>query len=176
MRTIPLLIATLVASGCAGGRANLRFEDTRYPISLSPTVIGSDGGVLLPAEREVVGKLEIETKVYGVLWSAVPLTPNKDLSNKVNEAISSAGGQAVVNLRVTSRQCGLNHAWIISTVPLWPGCSHVFVQGDIIREQPAEVAEAPAPAPTPEPAPTVSAATAHPMVAPAQLTTAPRSR
>jgi hypothetical protein len=169
-----LFVATIAAGGCAGGRSNLRFEDTRYPISLSPTVLGSDGGLLLPAQREVVGKLEIETKVYGVMWAAVPLTPNKDLSAKVNDAVARAGGQAVVNLRVTSRQCGLNHAWVISTVPLWPGCSHVFVQGDIIREQARQPTAAPEPAPSPTP--TTPVATAHPMIAPAQLTAPTRSR
>lgn len=158
-------VALALVGGCAGGRSNLRFDDTRYPVSLSPTVLGSDGVVLLPAGREVVGKLEIETKVYGLLWAAVPLTPNKDLSTQVNEQIEQAGGQAVVNLRVTSRQCGLNSAWVLSTVPLWPGCSKVFVQGDIIRERaPAAAVETEAPpseAPASEPL-----ARAHPMTLP----------
>lgn len=156
----------VLASGCAGGRSNLRFDDTRYPVSLSPTVLGSDGAVLLPAQREVVGKLELETKVYGLLWSAVPLTPNKDLSTQVNEQIEQAGGQAVVNLRVTSRQCGLNSVWVLSTVPLWPGCSKVFVQGDIIRERAPEPVAAVDEIPEGEPATAEPVARAHPMTLP----------
>lgn len=162
-----IFLGALMAGGCAGGHSTLKFDETRYPVSLSPTVLGSDGQVLLPDGREVVGKLDLETKVYGMLWAAVPLTPNKDISEKVNAAIEEAGGDAVVNLRVTSRQCGLNHAWVISTVPLWPGCSRVFVQGDIIREREREavvVAEPVTAAPI-DP----SAATAHPMIAPPTL-------
>lgn len=136
--TLQRIACLLIASfslGCAGGRTNLKFEQTTYPVSLSPTVLGSDGEILMPEEREVVGKVEIETKAWGLFWASVPLKPNNDVSDKMNEQVSAAGGQAVVNLRVTSRQCGLNHAWILSTVPLWPGCSKVFVQGDIIREK-----------------------------------------
>lgn len=158
-------VVLALLDGCAGGRSNLRFDDTRYPVSLSPTVLGSDGVVLLPARREVVGKLEIETKVYGLLWAAVPLTPNKDLSTQVNDQIERAGGQAVVNLRVTSRQCGLNSAWVLSTVPLWPGCSKVFVQGDIIRERAPEAAVE-VEAPPSEAAASEPVAHAHPMTLP----------
>ncbi|MBX7082688.1 MAG: hypothetical protein K1X88_26010 [Nannocystaceae bacterium] len=171
MKTLILtaLAAIALSSGCAGGRSNLRFDDTRYPVSLSPTVLGSDGMVLVPARREIVGKLEIETKVYGLLWAAVPLTPNKNLSDQVNDQIERAGGQAVVNLRVTSRQCGLNSAWVLSTVPLWPGCSRVFVQGEIIRERPAELV----PAPQAEPTTDAQASLAHPMAVPAGFRSAP---
>ena len=163
MKTRLLAPLLLSITACAGGRTNLRFDETAYPVSLSPTVLGRDGGVLLPKAREVVGQLEIETKAWGLLWAAVPLTPNKDLSARINEQVERAGGEAVVNLRITSRQCGVNHAWVLSTVPLWPGCARIFVQGDIIREltMPAAV-----PPPELRPAPDFEEPAADPTAAP----------
>ncbi|MCX4239421.1 hypothetical protein [Paraliomyxa miuraensis] len=127
-------IGLAILIGCAGGRTNLQFNEAKYPISLSPTVLGRDGLVLFPDERTVVGQLHLEAKAWGIAWAAIPLRPNTDLSKELNSQVHKVGGEAVVNLRITSRQCGINHAWILSTIPLWPGCSRITVQGDIIRE------------------------------------------
>jgi hypothetical protein len=140
MRTFASFLLLALATGCAGGRARLDFSGTQMPVSMSATVLDERGEILLPEDREVVGQVLVETKAWGIMWAAIPLTPKRDVSQAINDQVAAANGEAVVNLRVTGQQCGVNHAWILSTVPLWPGCSKIFVQGDIIRTRRSEPA------------------------------------
>jgi len=129
------LVVTLAAlgTGCAGGHARLSFDQAAYPVSLSPTVPDSDGQILAPERFEVVGQLSIEAKAWAILYSAVPLQGKRDVSQEINTQVAERGGEGVVNLRIVSKQCKINHAWVINALPIWPGCSDVTLTGDIVR-------------------------------------------
>ena len=138
--TVALALATL-ATGCAGGHARLSFDSAAYPVSLSPTVPDNDGQILAPERFEVVGVLSVQTKAWAIFYSAVPLQGKRDVSSDINAQVAEHGGEGVVNLRIVSKQCKINHAWVINALPIWPGCSDVTLTGDIIRRA------APSPAP-----------------------------
>jgi hypothetical protein len=134
-----VLLAALLsagATGCAGARTTLAADDARYPISMSRGVRDANGD-LVPAERrQVVGELDDTFMAWGTFYSAVRLTPHTDISDAVNEQVAHAHGDAVVALHVGSRQCTLNYLAPLSWLPIWPGCTEVFVHGDIIRVLP----------------------------------------
>ncbi len=130
------LVAACALSGCiAGGRTTVQFDDTEYPVSLSPTVYGSDGEILDPAARQKVGSLKVDRRAWSLVWGAVPTRKFTDLSDEVNAQIDAAEGQAVVNLKIMARQCVGNYVIPFTLLPFYPGCVKLKIRGDIIREK-----------------------------------------
>ena len=92
----------------------------------SGTVVGED-------RREVVGQLDADGTAWGVFYSSVKLTPEMDVSQAVNQEVARLHGDAVINLTISTRQCGFNWAVFANVLPFWPGCADVHVHGDVIR-------------------------------------------
>ena len=140
-----MALALVACCGCAGARTEVVAPTATVPISLSHAVRDGDG-TLVPADRrEVVGAFHDERTAWGMLYSVVKLTPTKDISSQVNGAVATSGGDAVVNLRVASKSCALNYFFPLTILPLWPGCTNVTVDGDIVhvrRDPPAPAAVA----------------------------------
>ena len=150
--TLSLGAACVSTSGCiAGGRTSVSFDATAYPVSMSPTVFGSDGEVLAPEAAEVVGALEVDLRAWSMLWGAVSLKRVRDVSAALNAQIQKAGGQAAVNVRIQARQCGGNYVVPLTLLPFYPGCAKIKITGDVIRERGATAPAAGAPAPTSAP-------------------------
>lgn len=138
MRVRNYLVAistTVMLTGCiTGGRTEVRFDNTAYPVSLSPAVYGSDGAVLADTERTVVGELNVNLRAWSMVWGAVSLKRIRDVSEKINAQIQEANGQAVVNMKILARQCGGNYVVPLTMLPLYPGCTKIKITGDIVRE------------------------------------------
>lgn len=131
------LVLALLSLACAGGRGVVRFDSLGYPASMSGYVYGSNGLPLSPNTLKVVGEFEREAKLWGMLFSWIPLTGRLDLSTPINQEIERAGGDGVINLTVRSQGCTLNYVPGLSLLPVWPGCAAVTVQGQIVKHQPA---------------------------------------
>lgn len=128
--------AVLLATGCAGARTTVVADTSKYPVSLSRGVRDADG-VIASAERtKKVGSLHGSSTAWGLLYSAVRLTPKTDISSLVNDQIAAAGGDAVVNLRIHSSHCASDFFAILTTLPVWPGCANIAVEGDIVKVLP----------------------------------------
>jgi hypothetical protein len=132
---VPLIAAFTLAGCIAGGRTTVKFDDTQYPVSLSPTVFGSDGEVLRPDGHETVGTLKIDRRAWSLVWGAVPTRKFTDLSNEINAQIDAAEGHAVVNLKIMARHCVGNYVIPLTLLPFYPGCVKLKIRGDIIREK-----------------------------------------
>jgi hypothetical protein len=146
--TLAMLFVTAVCSiGCAGARTSIVANDASYPISLSRGLRDA-GGDLVPEERrKIVGTFHDDRTAWGMLYSGVKLTPTEDISNEINAQIAQAGGDAVINLRVSTAQCGTDYVPVLSWIPIWPGCTNVHIRGDIVRVtrlKPAKLVPAPA--------------------------------
>lgn len=133
MNRLATLCLIACAAGCSGGYGRLRFDGMRYPVSLSPTVPDAGGQILPPERLEVVGRVDVHTRAWSIAYSAIPLQATRDVSKPMNAQIAAAHGEAVINLRIVSKQCKVNHVWVLNAIPLWPGCSDVTLTGDIIR-------------------------------------------
>ena len=130
-----LLAFSLVAAGCAGARGNVRFDSLEYPASMSGYLYGPDDRTLSPLSLQVVSEFEHGGRMWGVLYSWVPLTRSLDVSDAINREIEQAGGEGVINLSVTTDGCAINYIPALSLLPIWPGCADVTVAGEIVRRK-----------------------------------------
>lgn len=137
-RTLRALAAMLAVSsfmGCAGARSQVVMPDSRYPVSMSNGIYGPEGQVLLADDVEVVGEFLIEETAWAMLYSAIPFTPELDVSEELNKLIEDKGGEGVVRLRTEVSPCALDYFVVFTFIPFWPGCALVEVRGDIIRRK-----------------------------------------
>src|SRR5205823_3855600 len=122
---VPMLVAAL-STGCAGARTRVVAPTANVPVSFTRGV-RDEAGALVPAgRREVVGHFHDERTAWGLLYSAVKLTPTKDVSEEINDAVAHDRGDAIVNLRMETRGCTSNFAVVLTILPFWPGCTHVI--------------------------------------------------
>lgn len=133
MRASSLLLIALATGGCAGARTEIVAPHAAVPISLSHAVRAADGALVPAADREVVGTFHDERMAWGLFYSAVKLTPEKDISDEVNAQVARAGGDAVVMLRIEAHACAASYFAVLNALPVWPGCTKVTIDGDIVR-------------------------------------------
>lgn len=147
-----IVLALTGATGCAGARMNIVAPTAEVPVSLSRGVRDAEGS-LVPAERrKIVGHIEVKRKAWALVWSLVSLTPERDISDAVNEQVKRVNGDAVINLRIGAAQCSSNFAVFLDALPIWPGCANVTITGDIIQVAGAAPAAPPPVPPPPQPA------------------------
>jgi hypothetical protein len=121
------------ATGCAGARTTLVAPDAHYPVSLTRGVRDANG-LLVPVEsRSVVGKFEQDVTAWGLAYSAVSVTPTTDLSDAINGQVAAHGGDAIINLHIATSECALDYFILLNMLPVWPGCTLVHVEGQIVR-------------------------------------------
>ncbi len=129
-----IIVAAAALAGCAGARPVVKFDTSRYPVSLSGTVMDRNGRFLGPEARTTVGRFSSSKTGVAVGYSHAAM--NKvDFSDEVNRQVAAVNGDAVVNLEVaTTDSCMcLNMVWITQALPIFPGCVKVVAEGDIIR-------------------------------------------
>jgi hypothetical protein len=120
------------ASGCAGARYEVRADQARYPISMSPALPDSDGTILYVDHGLVpVGRFTEEVTKLGFFYGATGGT--LDLSDVVNEQVAAHGGDGVADLAIDSRHCKTNWFFPFTLLPIWPGCESVIVTGVVVK-------------------------------------------
>lgn len=127
---------SLSALGCAGVGSEVYASSAKYPVSLSPAVPDDSGHVLLEGrELEKVGTLSETYWRWSILYDSIE--GEVDVSEDVNRAVQEHGGEAVVNLSVTSTECFLDWFVVLTWLPFWPTCAVVSVEGDVVRRSAA---------------------------------------
>jgi hypothetical protein len=181
---VPALALTLAtaAAGCAGARVTLTAERAAYPISLSDSVADASGRLWKRSELVKVGTFRAHHARLGFLYSGLTPASTVDVSADVNAQVAALAGEAVVGLAITSSgdcllhdsvrpdvdqsaPAVLNAFPILPALPIWPGCVHVVLTGDIVRRPaPARAAERGQPGLRPlAPAPTTLTAKTRPL-------------
>lgn len=171
MRRHQASIAILIAliTGC-GSRSYLSAKSAKYPVSMSSAVRGPTGELLGPDELELKGKLSFDYLTCRMLWTLVPIKPlfgTEDISDAINESVRSKGGEAIVNLTVTS---GATVWTVMTLVGVLPDCGKVQIRGDVVARKvtaPPAVPPAPAEPPAVPPTPATSPAPPTPTSSPA---------
>lgn len=121
------------ATGCVGARTNVVAPDAAYPVSLSRAVRDADGTIVSQDRAVKVGTFRARFTAWGLFYTAVRLNPRTDISKSLNNQVKTAAGDAVVNLRVMSSVCAMDYIGVFFHTPLWPGCTKITVEGDIIK-------------------------------------------
>jgi hypothetical protein len=169
------IAVVLFATGCVGARSYVAAPDAKYPVSMSSAIRGPDGRVMRENETEKLATFKMDYTACSMLWTIIPFTGTKDISNQVNRQIANKGGEAITNLSVESSAGAWN---IMTLLGVLPDCGHVKVRGDIVARLPAPPPVAPHPpaaAPVPAPPPAAPADPASPSPAPSDATPAPRA-
>ncbi len=133
-------LVALASVGCAGARTEVVAPRAAVPISLSHAVRAADGSLVPAADREIVGTFHDERMAWGMFYSAVKLTPEKDISDEVNAQVARVGGDAIVTLRIEAHACAATYFAVLNALPMWPGCTKITIDGDIIRVRRHDVA------------------------------------
>ncbi|MET0287571.1 MAG: hypothetical protein ABW352_23995 [Polyangiales bacterium] len=133
MRATLIVVLGLLLPGCAGARGALTFDGLQYPVSSSSYLYAPDDRPVTHGELQQVGSISTQTRVWSLFWSAIPLTPTRELSGPLNEQIASAGGEGVTDLNVRSQNCGTNYIPFISWLPFYPGCALVTISGSVVK-------------------------------------------
>ncbi len=144
--TLAAMIGVVALStGCAGARTTVAADSAAYPISLSRAVRDSDGRIASSEHTLKVGALHHEATAWGLLYSAIRLTPRTDISEAVNAQVRAAGGNAVVRVRVSAAHCASDFFFLLTTIPVWPGCAKLVVTGDIVKVTSEAASASPSP-------------------------------
>lgn len=91
-----------------------------------------DGKILRLEQLESVGTFDARKRGWSTVWGLVPLHAN-EFSRDLNEQVEQVNGEAVVRLKITSTESGINLWFIINWIPIWPGCVRVHATGVIVR-------------------------------------------
>ena len=131
--SLSLFLFVAAASGCAGARGSLAFDRLSYPVSSSSFLYGPDEQLVAAGQLTTLTSFTLEKRIWGILWSFVPLSGAEDVSDEINERIAEAGGEGVTNLSVQVENCGMNYVPIINWLPIYPGCTLVHVTGVVVK-------------------------------------------
>ncbi len=114
-----LLLAGLLAAGCAGARVRVTADRARYPLSISPLVRDAGGNLYDARTLVKVGWLDVRKTTTGLFYSALVVPPVRDFSDEINTQVAAAGGEAVVGLTLSvGGSCGwLNGFPILNALP-----------------------------------------------------------
>lgn len=134
--------ATLLsASACAGSKAEVGFDGTTVPVSMSSALHDEAGELVDSEDYRVVRHFETEEKKsWAILYTGVRFQKRLDFSEEVNAAVSKGEGEGVVNLEVSAKSCGINMVIPMILLPFWPGCVKVWVSGDVMTREGVSVA------------------------------------
>ncbi len=133
-----LLVTTSALVGCAGARPALLFDELRYPVSMTGTLLDEQGQLLAVRALEDLGRFEWEGTGYAIGYSRYQLN-ELDVSEPINQAIDEVSGDAMTDLRVIAPTNRCFHsnalAFGLNLLPFYPGCSNVRVEGTIVRRR-----------------------------------------
>lgn len=124
-----------IAIGCGGGgRGSLTFDGLKHPASMSAFLYDKDNKTAAKdKELTVLDKFSYEKKFWGLLYSTIPLSSDKDVVEAINKKVEEAGGDGIINLSVTASNCAFNSFPILSLLPIMPGCVNAVVEGEIVK-------------------------------------------
>lgn len=130
-RLASTLLLTLLATGCAGARSDVTFNQARYPVSMTPCVPGPDGTHLGEADLQRVGTFEATSRGYGTFYTGA--SGGVDFSEELNEQVEKVGGDAVIKVGFHAGESGWNAVWPLNWLPFYPGNVIITATGDIVR-------------------------------------------
>ena len=134
-----LILVMLLPAQCAGGGGVVRLQNAEYPVSMSPYIWGpGEESLSIGNGLERARRLYIHDSFWGIMWTKVSLSDDSGITAEMNEKVKEAGGVGVVNFSIIGRECAANGSWtmgfiFLSWLPIFPGCTDVFIQGDIVK-------------------------------------------
>jgi hypothetical protein len=102
-------------------------------VSLTATVYDAEGRPLrVGSGLELANHFDRGIAVWTMFFGSVELTGPVDVAAIANEEMAKSGGDAVVNLTITSQTFDLG-GYACALVPVIPCSVLVWVEGDVVR-------------------------------------------
>lgn len=129
-------LTTLLSVGCGGGDMYVRADALQYPVSTTQGLFDSNYRLLGEENFKVIDTVEINVSKWHILWTAIPLSSDPDISEQLNKAVEKKGGDGIINLQISIT--GGNVAtglltWISSAVPVLPSVIEARITGDVVK-------------------------------------------
>jgi hypothetical protein len=138
LRVVPLLALGLGLPACVGARTTVMAKRAEVPVSMSRALRDADGSLVTADRRTVVGTFTTERTAWNILWAAIKVTPETDISDAVNEQVAAVKGDAITHLTVVTKHCALNYfVFPFGLLPFWPSCADLVITGQIVKVGPA---------------------------------------
>ena len=119
---------------CAGSKAKFRFNNVKYPLSMSSALYNQRGKVVSVGNGlKKVGNFEFKKRYWTIFWTLIPLSSTSWIDAKINQIVAKKRGTGVANLRLETTGCKYNGLFLVGGLPFIPGCIHTTVRGDIVR-------------------------------------------
>ena len=119
---------------CASAKSDLKFSTVKYPVSLSPYLYGPNWEKLQAGKQLTsVSKFFYKQSYYSILYGWLPLSSEKKFNEYINQKIKEKNAKGMVNLSISSQMCGINNIIILNILPVWPGCTIMTAQGEIVQ-------------------------------------------
>lgn len=135
--TIP--ISMLLSLGCSAGASGgrIHFDSLKYPVSMSKSLYGPNKEILQDGVNlEHIKDFEFSMEHCSVLYSIVPLTSTRKISDQMNKEIDAAGGDGMTQVSFTTDNSWATAVPILHILPIWPGCQQITVSGHIVKRVP----------------------------------------
>ncbi len=133
-----VIILNLFMAGCIGGsRGYVRFDELKYPASMSSFLYGPNDEILTK-DRDliVVKRFRFEVYYTAIFYSLLPPSHTHDVGDQINTEIVNGGGDGVVNVKISSNPGITAYLHPLTLVPFWPSYTTVVVEGDIVKFEP----------------------------------------
>lgn len=126
----------ILSSSCSGSRAYLKFENLKYPASMSKYLYDKDGSIVSPGNGlKISGHFEREETQWSILWTFVPLNSTAWVDEMINEEIRKVNGSGAINIEIGNVACKHIGIPVLGFIPLYPGCQKLSVSGDVVTVQ-----------------------------------------
>lgn len=136
-----MIIATIICSclllmlvSCAGVRGTVVAAKVDKPVSFTPCVFDAKGSIIKSEPKDTLKHFKLEKCYTGMLFTIISLDGAVDISDELNQEITSVQGDAIVNLTLETK--GDNWAFFSALIPIIPSALYVDIQGDVVRLQP----------------------------------------
>jgi hypothetical protein len=124
----------IIASCAAGSRGQIRFDDLKFPASMSAYLYGPDNEILAKdKDLKVIKKYYYRTNSWNIVYSLISFSNNGDVIEDINRAITESGGDGIVSVEVSAQDGITNSILLLNLLPFWPTYSKIIIEGDIVK-------------------------------------------
>lgn len=131
------ILACFTVAGCFGGsRGLMRFDELKFPASMSPYLYGPNEELLSKSRGlNVIKQFHHEYYYWGGFYSMAPWIYKNDFSELINNEIIAFGGDGIINMQITSQTGFTTYMHPLTLLPIWPNFTKVVLEGEIVKHE-----------------------------------------
>ena len=124
--------------GCAGGDMFIKADRLDYPVSTTQGIFDRSYNLLSEDNFSVIDTVDFKVSKYYILWTAIPLGKDPDISEQLNIAIKRKKGDGIINLKVSIIEDWSPMSiitWLASGIPILPSWVQARITGDVVKQR-----------------------------------------